>query len=62
MPSEPSEEWNPKRLAFLAERGLYTWEADALDRPERIKLNAEFMCWNMANVSPERKKWFSGGR
>lgn len=57
-PSAPSEDWNPKWLAFLRERGLATEQADALPRPERIKLNAEFMCWNAERMPPERKRLF----
>lgn len=56
--SAPSEEWNPKWIAFLGERGMSTSQADALERPERRKLNAEFMCWNLDNMTPDRKRRF----
>jgi hypothetical protein len=53
-------DWNPKWLAFLSEKGLTTQQADEMERPERISLNADFLCWVMKNMTPERKKHFFG--
>lgn len=58
MTPSAQSEWNPKWLAFLSKKGLSTSEADQLDRHARIGLNAEFICWNMRNMTPERKKRF----
>lgn len=52
------DQWNPKWLAFLDEKVLTTQEADGMERPKRISLNAEFLCWNMENMPPERKRLF----
>lgn len=48
-------EWNPKWLAFLSEKGLTTQEADAMERPDRISLNAEFMCFTRKPF--DKAKW-----
>lgn len=56
--SSPSEEWNPKWLAFLYEEGLTTEQAEEMERPDRIKLNTKFMCWNVEKMTIETKRRF----
>ncbi len=36
--------WGPKWLAFLNARGMTPEQAEALPRPTRIALNADFLC------------------
>lgn len=47
-------EWNPKWLHFLSLRKMTPAQADKLPRPERISLNAEFMCSTMGSNSEPR--------